>query len=69
MRRGRMDANLILLVALTLIAAGVAFQRDARLPMQGLAATGRLMNGVWIELLLGFRKFSQGVKDCGEVTE
>ena len=49
-----MDTSLWILLALVVVAIGVAFARDARLPLQGLAAGGRLVRGVWIELALGF---------------
>jgi len=49
-----MDASLWILLALVVVAIVVAFARDARLPLEGLAASGRLVRGVWIELALGF---------------
>jgi len=53
-KRKKVDASLWILLGLALVAAGVAFARDRRLPLDGLAATARLLRGVWIELLLGF---------------
>lgn len=49
-----MDASLWILLALVVAATGVAFWRDAALPLRGLAASGRLVRSVWIELALGF---------------
>jgi uncharacterized membrane protein YraQ (UPF0718 family) len=49
-----MDASLWILLALVVVALAVAFARDARAPLEGLAASGRLVRGVWIELALGF---------------
>lgn len=53
-RRRRMDASLWILLALVVVALVVAYARDAGLPLAGLAASGRLVRGVWIELALGF---------------
>ena len=53
-RRRRMDASLGILLALTLIALVVALVRDPQLVLRGFQSTGRLLSGVWIELLLGF---------------
>ena len=49
-----MDATLIILLVLVVVALVVAFLRDAALPMRGLEASGRLLRGVWVELALGF---------------
>ena len=49
-----MDASLWILLALVVVALVVAYARDAGLPLAGLAASGRLVRGVWIELALGF---------------
>jgi uncharacterized membrane protein YraQ (UPF0718 family) len=49
-----MDPSLLILVVLVVVAAGVAFFRDPGLPLRGLEASGRLLRGVWVELLLGF---------------
>ena len=53
-RRRRMDASLVILLALTLIALAVALARDPALVVRGFQSTGRLLGGVWIELALGF---------------
>ena len=50
----RMDINLIILLVLTVSIGVFAFARDHSLPLQGLYASGRLFESVWIELLLGF---------------
>lgn len=49
-----MDASLIILLTLVVLACVVAFVKSPALPMQGLYAAGRLFGNVWIELLLGF---------------
>jgi len=49
-----MDASLVVLLALVVVAFAVAFARDVRLPLRGLESTGRLLRGVWLDLLLGF---------------
>lgn len=49
-----MDTNLIILLVLAVSIAVFAFARDRALPLQGLYASGRLFESVWIELLLGF---------------
>jgi uncharacterized membrane protein YraQ (UPF0718 family) len=49
-----MDASLWVLLALVTGAVVVALFKDPGLPLQGLAASGRLFRGVWIELALGF---------------
>jgi uncharacterized membrane protein YraQ (UPF0718 family) len=48
------DASFWILLGLVVVAFAVAFARDASLPLRGLAATGRLLRGVWVELALGF---------------
>jgi uncharacterized membrane protein YraQ (UPF0718 family) len=53
-KRRRVDASLWILLALVVGAVAVAFARDAGLPLRGLAASGRLLRSVWIELALGF---------------
>ena len=50
----RMDASLVILLALTAIALVVALARDPQLVLRGFQSTGRLLGGVWIELILGF---------------
>lgn len=49
-----MDLSLCILLALVGVATLVALARDASLPLQGLAASARLLRGVWIEMALGF---------------
>jgi uncharacterized membrane protein YraQ (UPF0718 family) len=53
-RKKKMDIGLYVLLALTLGGVAFAFFRDPRLPGAALAATGRLLGSVWIELVLGF---------------
>jgi uncharacterized membrane protein YraQ (UPF0718 family) len=48
------DASLWILLALVGAAAAVAFFNGPTVLLQGLAASGRLFRGVWVELLLGF---------------
>jgi uncharacterized protein len=50
----RVDTTLLILLALVLGAMVVAAAKDPGLPLRGLAASGRLLRGVWLELLLGF---------------
>jgi uncharacterized membrane protein YraQ (UPF0718 family) len=54
MRARRVDPSLLILVALTVLALLMALVRDPALPLAGLAASGRLVRGVWVELVLGF---------------
>ena len=54
MKRRRVDASLWILLALVIVAFGVAFARDPALPLRGFAASGKLVRSVWIELTLGF---------------
>ena len=49
-----MDANLWILLGLTLAAVAAAFWRSPELPLEGLASGARLFRGVWLELALGF---------------
>ena len=49
-----MDASLWILLALVVVGMGIALARDVSLPLRGLAASGRLVQSVWIELALGF---------------
>jgi uncharacterized protein len=53
-KRRKMDASLYILLGLVLVALIAAFMRDARLPLAGIEASGRLLRGVWIEIALGF---------------
>ena len=54
MRARRVDPSLLILVTLTVLALLVALVRDPALPLAGLAASGRLLRGVWVELAVGF---------------
>ena len=49
-----MDVSLFVLLAFVIVALTFAFFRDAHLPLRGLAASGRLLRGVWLDLVLGF---------------
>ena len=49
-----MDASLVVLLSLVVAAFAVALFRDPQLPLRGLEASGRLLRGVWLDLLLGF---------------
>jgi uncharacterized membrane protein YraQ (UPF0718 family) len=49
-----MDTSTWILLALVVAAAGLAFSRDPRLPVDALRASGRLLSSVWIEIALGF---------------
>ena len=49
-----MDASLWILLALVVVAMGIALVRDVNLPLRALDASGRLIRSVWIELALGF---------------
>jgi uncharacterized protein len=49
-----MDASLVVLLSLVVVAFVVALVRDVHLPLRGLESSGRLLRGVWLELLLGF---------------
>ena len=42
-----MDANLVVLSSLVVVAFAVALVRDVHLPLRGLEASGRLLRGVW----------------------
>jgi len=48
------DVSTWILTGLLGVALLVAFAKDAALPVRGLLATGKLLRGVWPELLLGF---------------
>lgn len=54
MKRRRVDATLVILLGLVLVALGTAYAKDPALPLEGLKAGGRLFGGVWLELALGF---------------
>lgn len=49
-----MNVSLWILLVLTVVALCVAYRRDSALPVQGLIVTGRMLRGIWPELLLGF---------------
>ena len=49
-----MDTTFVILLTLTVLAFVAAFAIDSQLPRRALASTGRLLNGVWADLLLGF---------------
>jgi uncharacterized membrane protein YraQ (UPF0718 family) len=48
------DATVVLLAALVVLVATVAFFRESSLPLRGLEASGRLLRSVWLELAFGF---------------
>jgi uncharacterized membrane protein YraQ (UPF0718 family) len=52
--RRRVDASLVILLGLVVIATGVAFWKDPALPLRGWEASLRLVRGVWLDLVLGF---------------
>lgn len=52
--RRRVNASLVLLLGLTLVALVVAYARDPALPLRGLQSGGRLLQSVWMELAVGF---------------
>jgi len=52
--RRRVDASLVVLLGLVVIATGFAFWKDPALPLRGLEASVRLVRGVWLDLVLGF---------------
>jgi uncharacterized membrane protein YraQ (UPF0718 family) len=49
-----MDVSLFVLLSFVIVALAFAFFRDAHLPLRGLEASGRLLRGVWLDLVLGF---------------
>ncbi len=49
-----MDASLLVLLGFVVVTLGIALCRDAQLPLRALEASGRLLRGVWLDLLLGF---------------
>lgn len=49
-----MDLSLWILIAATAVALVIAYRRDPGLPARGILATGRMLRGVWPELVLGF---------------
>ena len=54
MKRRRMDASVIILLVCVVVTFAVAYARDAALPLRGIEASGRLLRGVWLDLVLGF---------------
>jgi uncharacterized protein len=52
--RRRVDASLVILLGLVVIATGLAFWKDPALPLRGWEASLRLLRGVWLDLVLGF---------------
>ena len=46
-----MDSSQMILIALTVIAGSLAFEKDPSLLLAGLYASGRLFGSVWLELL------------------
>jgi uncharacterized membrane protein YraQ (UPF0718 family) len=53
-RKRKVDANLWLLLGLTVIAFALAFRKDPALPEAGVRATWRMLSNVGPELVLGF---------------
>ena len=49
-----MDASLYILLGLVIAALVAAFVQDVHMPLRGIAASGRLLRSVWIEITLGF---------------
>ena len=49
-----MDASTWILLGLVVAAVIVAVARDVGLPVRAVAASGRLLRGVWFDLALGF---------------
>jgi uncharacterized membrane protein YraQ (UPF0718 family) len=49
-----LDASFWILLGLVVAAIVVAFARDPALPLRGVAASSRLLRGVWLDLALGF---------------
>jgi uncharacterized protein len=52
--RRRLNAGLLLLAALALGLAFVAWQRSPDLPLVGLKSAARMFGGVWPDIVLGF---------------
>jgi uncharacterized protein len=50
----RMDPSLLILLTMVTIAEIVAFARQSALPLEALRGSVRLLQGVWLDLLLGF---------------
>ncbi|OLB07416.1 MAG: hypothetical protein DMD98_19770 [Candidatus Rokuibacteriota bacterium] len=49
-----MDVSTWILTGLLVVALLVALAKDPAMPVRGLLSTGKLLRGVWPELLLGF---------------
>ena len=49
-----MDASLVILASMVVVAVATAYARDPGLPAKGLQASARLFGSVWIDLVLGF---------------
>jgi len=50
----RVDVSTWILTGLLVVALLVALTKDPAMPVRGLLSTGKLLRGVWPELLLGF---------------
>ncbi len=50
----RVDASTWILLGLVVAAVIVAITRDSSLPIRAAAASGHLLRGVWLDLVLGF---------------
>ncbi|MBI4608194.1 MAG: permease [Candidatus Rokubacteria bacterium] len=50
----RMDSAFFILLGLVIVAAAIASFKDPVLPLRGLAASGKLLRNVWVELGFGF---------------
>ena len=50
----RVDVSTWILTGLLVVALLVALAKDPAMPVRGLLSTGKLLRGVWPELLLGF---------------
>jgi uncharacterized membrane protein YraQ (UPF0718 family) len=49
-----MDPSFLILAGLTAVVLSVALIKDPQLALRGFQSTGRLLSGVWMELVLGF---------------
>jgi uncharacterized membrane protein YraQ (UPF0718 family) len=49
-----MGAGFFLLVALALLVTFLAWKRSPELPAAGIVAAGKMLNGVWLDIVLGF---------------
>jgi uncharacterized membrane protein YraQ (UPF0718 family) len=48
------NVSLLILLSLLIIATAAAFVKEPDLPLAGLKASGRMLRGVWMELVVGF---------------